>query len=77
MLIPGVAGERISLALAKTSMPWKADPQPALSRQAVDNDGHLRYTPLYSLKRRGTKWFRQKYPGAEEKDGMYVANSLS
>jgi hypothetical protein len=66
------SGERISLALAKTSMPWKADPQPALSRQAVDNDGHLRYTPLYSLKRRGTKWFRQKYPGAEEKDGMWL-----
>ncbi|KAG1840556.1 hypothetical protein F4604DRAFT_436904 [Suillus subluteus] len=66
------SGERIALALARTSVPWRADPQPAIFRQAMNNDGHFCYTPLYSLKHRGTKWFRRKYPGAEEKDGMWL-----
>ncbi|KAG2148843.1 hypothetical protein DEU56DRAFT_782498 [Suillus clintonianus] len=66
------SGERIALALTRNSVVWWTDSQPALTRKAVDNDGRFCYSPLYTLKQRGTKWFRRKYPGEEETDGMWL-----
>ncbi|KAG1748135.1 hypothetical protein EDB19DRAFT_1684462 [Suillus lakei] len=76
------SGERIALALTASapipaavgltaggaaSIDWWTDAQAAFLRKAFDKAGQYRYTPLYTLKHKGT-WVQRLLRGAEEEE---------